>query len=342
MIRNTLTVGMLIFSVVGCGDVGEELTDKLSGIASPQSQKFAGCPAGTFAYDGWSGEYPTPIVQVNKTITVDALTNICEKKPTLKCTVKPGLYNPWSEISKADFKTVGGVRRFMTLKKVEFFDATVPEGTEVIEQFYMAEGMCGLVINGQSAEGYCPSNGDEKGSFKPLPNASPDFVNQQYLGIDCTEGHKGWIHITDAFMNLPNVQEGEILGYGSVGPSLLPNGERSPLDVWANRRASSSYDLGISENEGPFWTISISAGGSESGSKRKVDELRQKGFPAHMAWLGGYGSAKNKRMWFVYVGPFSYSDRMLVEEQLFQVRSQVNKKSYAVTLGRAGQREQIK
>jgi hypothetical protein len=342
MIRNKLFPSIFMIAFVGCGDLGGEVVDKLMSISSASGDKFAGCPAGTFAYDGWSGEYPLPIVQVNKTITVDALTNICEKKPTLKCTVKPGLYNPWSEISQADFKTVGAVRRFMTLKTVEFFDVTVPEGTEVIEQFYMAEGQCGLVINGQSAEGYCPSNGDREGSFKSLPNASPDFVNQQYLGIDCTEGHKGWVHITDAFMTLPNVQEGEILGYGSVGPSLLPNGERSPLDVWAGRRSSTSYDLGISEDEGPFWAISISAGGSESGSKRKIDELRQQGWNAHMAWLGGYGSAKNKRMWFVYVGPYSYSDRMLVEEHLFKIQSQVNKKSYAVTLGRAGQREQIK
>jgi hypothetical protein len=236
----------------------------------------------------------------------------------------------------------------MTLKKVEFFDVTVPAGTEVIEQFYMAEGQCGLVINGQSAEGYCPSIGSASGlgedesSFKSLPNASPDFVNQQYLGIDCTEGHKGWIRVSDSFMGLPDVQEGEILGYGSVGPSLLPNGERSPLDKWANLRSSKRYNLGISQNDGPFWTISISAGGSESGSKRKVDELRQQGWPAHMAWLGGYGSAKNKKLWFVYVGPYSYSDRAQVEDDLSKIQSQVNRKSYAVTLGRAGEREQMK
>ena len=306
------------------------------------SQKFLGCPAGTFAYDGWSGEYPLPIVQVNKTITVDALTNICETKPTLKCTVEPGLYNPWSNLSEADFKTVGAVHRFMTLKTVEFFDMTVPEGTEVIEQRYLAEGQCSLVINGQSTQGYCPSNGDREGSFKALPNASPDFVNQQYLGINCNEGHKGWIHITDAFMALPDVQEGQILGYGSVGPSALANGEPSPPDVWANRRANLSYDLGLSESEGPFWTIAISAGSSESGSRREVDELRQKGFPAHMAWLGGYGSAKNKALWFVYVGPYSYEDRMLVEDQLMEIKHQVNDESFAVTLGRTGQREQIK
>ena len=81
MIGNKLLFGILLMGPIGCGDIGGDLANKLTDVTSPQSQKFLGCPAGTFAYDGWSGEYPLPIVQVNKTITVDALTNICEKKP---------------------------------------------------------------------------------------------------------------------------------------------------------------------------------------------------------------------------------------------------------------------
>jgi len=355
MYRSAYTSLMLML-ILGCGGneagqpyVPQQTVDGIAKAVKPtkrasaaQVQDFGGCPPGTFAYDGWSGEYPGPILQINQPINVSARSIVCDLKPSLPCTVKPGLYHPWSEISEATFKTVGKVQRFMTLKKVKFWGVTVPKGTEVIEQFYAAEGQCGLVINGKSFQDMCVSGGDRTDEFQELPQASPGFENQQYLGVECAEGHKGWVHINQALLAIPVVQEGEILDYGEVGPSALPNGQPSPLDKWASRRTNKTHDLSIAESEGPFWAISIQAGGTESSSRRKVDELRAAGHPAHMAWLGRYGSAKYKSLWFVYVGPYAYGDQDRVRAVLSEIRSTVDPKAYAVTLGRAGQREQMK
>ena len=332
--------------LLGCDGGISEMTQSVKRVATTagvDAQDLSvGCPAGTLAYDGWSGEYPGPILQVNSPITVPGLSIVCDEKPSLNCTVPAGLYHPWSEVSRAEFKTVGVVRRYMATQDARLGGQAIPKGTEVVEQFYMAEGMCGMSVNGQAIEDDCIGHNAMSSRFKELPAATPGFENQQYLGVTCAEGHKAWIRITKKIMTMPQVQEGEILQYGEVGPSLLKDGSPSPLDKWAGRRSDQTYDLGIPEGEGPFWTVAVQAGGSEGASKAKVDKLRASGFPAHTAWLGRYGSAKYKGLWLVYVGPFSYSDRDSAQAMMARVRAAGFPDAYAVTLGRRGQREQLR
>jgi|GEM_PF-7056567 len=310
-------------------------------FSEEKSTETTGCPEGTVAYDGWSGEYPGPIFQVNKELTVDARSNVCEHKSTLKCTISPGLYHPWSEISEAGFKTVATTSRFVTLKEVDFWDVKVPKGTEIIEQFYAAEGQCGLIINGQLYQDMCPSNGDRPETFKELPNPNKDFAARQFLGVDCTEGQRAWILIDDALMKNSSISEGELLGYGEVAPTKLPDGSYPFLDKWGQRRYSQDMDLQIPESEGPFWVIAIQAGSSKKSAEKKVSELRDDGYKAHTAWLKTYGSAKNKKLWLTYVGPWSFSDRAKAEAAHEQIKFSYPK-SYGVTLGRAGTRKSFR
>ena len=101
-------------------------------------------------------------------------------------------------------------------------------------------------------------------------------------------------------------------------------------------------DLQISPSSGPFWVISVSAGKNQQSAIKKVNSLRNQGFSAHIAWLGSYGSAKNKPYWLTYIGPYATTERSKVVAELAKVRSQINPKSYAVTLGNAGERKTIK
>ena len=120
---------------------------------------------------------------------------------------------------------------------------------------------------------------------------------------------------------------------------------RPPVtDPWQVRRDSPSYNLNIPEYEGPFWTVAVRAGGSEQSVDKLLEQLRSKGFPAHKAWLSEYGSAKNKALWYNYVGPFASTPAGKTEalEMLRQVRLAGYPKAYAVTVGRAGQREVVR
>jgi hypothetical protein len=61
-----------------------------------------------------------------------------------------------------------------------------------------------------------------------------------------------------------------------------------------------------------------------------------------MAWLGEYPSANRKELWLVYIGPYEIDDIDTLKVKLQEGRSTVSKSAYAVTLGDAGERRQLK
>jgi serine/threonine protein kinase len=128
-------------------------------------------------------------------------------------------------------------------------------------------------------------------------------------------------------------------------PQKVVRAEPQPqTEPWQERREDPNYNLNIPEYQGPFWTVAVRAGGSERSVDKLLEELRSKGFPAHKAWLSEYGSAKNKALWFNYVGPFAPTPAGKAEalEALRQVRQAGYSSAYAVTVGRAGQREVVR
>ena len=122
--------------------------------------------------------------------------------------------------------------------------------------------------------------------------------------------------------------------------SLVPVGKLK-RSVWDERREDARYDLAIPESEGPFWVVAISALPSRIRAERLASELREQGENAHIASLQGYGSAGNKDLWIVYVGPFSMDERDAVRAAVGRVRAMDYRDAYAVTLGAKGQRRTL-
>ena len=69
--------------------------------------------------------------------------------------------------------------------------------------------------------------------------------------------------------------------------------------------------------------------------------LRAQGENAHITSLKGYGSAGNKDLWVVYVGPFSMDELDAVRAAVGRVRAMDYRDAYAVTLGAKGQRRTL-
>ena len=183
----------------------------------------AGCPEGTFRRDAWAGEYPGPVVQLDRVIEVQARTDPCDENPSVTCSLEPGLYHPWAEgADLADFATVATVRRYRLLAPLSMTDSsragkTMDAGQEVFELSYLSEGYCLMEVNGEVLTDICVSSRDPS-SYEVLPSKFPVPWSHQFFRVPCG-GTPAWVLIDEEWESNEGVSEGEILGFGSVGPS---------------------------------------------------------------------------------------------------------------------------
>ena len=180
----------------------------------------AECPIGTTAYDFWSGEYPGVVVQVDKTSTLMAKTNVCDSEPSIQCTISPGLYHPWATQNLGTaFKTISKVNRYRATKPfiLEADEGPSPEyktGTIITENMYLSEGYCVVTVDETMYHWVpCP----EADGFELLPNPAEGFETREFIGFKCLEGQVGWFETGPALFQNPGIQTGEITGYGEIG-----------------------------------------------------------------------------------------------------------------------------
>jgi hypothetical protein len=211
-----MAAGALIFL---SGSDAPNPTDRSEPVAKEEAENQARpstCPEGTTASAGWSGEYPSPVIQVNANVTVKGRGHPCDATSEISCTVPAGLYHPWSTTSKAAFQSVAPAFRFVTRKEVAPTGRTLPVGTHVLEQSYLSEGFCVLVIDGKTEEGDCPG-GAVDDAYTKLPTPNADFGYHQFLEVACTEGVKSWLRDKDLLAQR-GVTQGQITDYGVVAP----------------------------------------------------------------------------------------------------------------------------
>jgi hypothetical protein len=209
------------------GKKGGEKGKKGSGAAGVPANgaSSAGtlCVDGTGVTDWWPGEYPAPVVQVLKDVTLKGHKDVCDPKPSLDCTLSPGLFHPWAKGNTSRFRSIDGISSYEVLKPFlvegDKGDVTLAVGARVDEKSYMAEGMCVLASGGEDYRGECPGNGGNEDSFRVLSTGPKGMELQKFLGVDCPEGHAAWIHVTDALFKRPEVTEGQVTGYGEIGPA---------------------------------------------------------------------------------------------------------------------------
>ena len=161
---------------------GGEIKEGFEPVATASSSR---CPDHTELFQAWQGEYPGPVVVVEKSVTLQARAEPCDVAPAFDCTASPGLYHPWGDAS-ARYATIISVERYTTLKQLDWFSVPLPAGTEVSVKGYFGEGICQVAYSVGGGpetvdEGECPYAGDE---FREVPR--PEFTDIQVLGISCS------------------------------------------------------------------------------------------------------------------------------------------------------------
>lgn len=182
---------------------------------------FVACADGRHIVPTWQGEYPGPIVQVDRPVVVNARLGPCQVAAPVTCTVPAGLYHPWAA-GAGGYVTVRGTDRYRARRAVEVEPGggrVVPAGEVIDVVAYLGEGFCAFGGTWDGVLSSCPEQvADGQGEvFEPLGTEPVGAVEQQFFSVACAEGPQGWVLAGDALLGTPGVREGVLVGYGEVG-----------------------------------------------------------------------------------------------------------------------------
>lgn len=175
-----------------------------------------GCVAGVMATEGWSGEYPEPVVEVTSTVTIKGRQEACSRLPMLSCELAPGLYHPWSDRQMA-FSTIRGVERYKVLRDLQIGGSQVAANKVVTLIKPLSEGFCIYEIAGVEVEAECPDVMTKPGGPKLFEKQSHiQMEPRQMMQASCADGTKAWIEVEDALFANEAIRKGKVTGFGTI------------------------------------------------------------------------------------------------------------------------------
>ncbi len=171
------------------------------------------------AYNFWSGEYPQPVINVEsgrqgnwtKIMGYTSLRRTVKRK---KCTVRSGIYHPWSKerISLINYYSIVPRVSYLVQNATTINGQRFKKGDRLENEVYLSEGFCSYTIHGRKErfETYCI---DEDTHFKKIQY--PAHASEQWLYLKCKEGYNVFVQDSD-LLTQPNVNKGQISKYGKV------------------------------------------------------------------------------------------------------------------------------
>lgn len=225
----------------GTGDVDSSTLESLGSYKLPITRN--GKKSTRIAYNLWSGEWPSPIIDVKSHkmdgfTTIQAFTNL--RSPTeadrVSCTIKNGLYHPWSEKDPSieNYYTITNVADFKVIKKTayEIYNlktrtietAQVPKGAEFLNVVYYAENYCGAIYKlGKTLKSFSQHCDFFYNNPDMIQTSQPesDKFNEQWLYFTCQEKDasgkpiKAFIR-DEELMKHPEIKSGCPGEYGTV------------------------------------------------------------------------------------------------------------------------------
>lgn len=177
------------------------------------------------AYSFWSGEYPGPVINVNAnkrgTTTIKGYASLRTKGARVSCQIKNGIYHEWSETpnSAITYYSVTALQSSQALRDTTVdSEYSVPRGSTITNIHYQAEGYCGGTLrrpNGSVEHISASCDSILEGDI--VRTTKPDDFHEQWLYLQCADGKKVFVQDKD-LLSQPGIKEGQITGYGEVGP----------------------------------------------------------------------------------------------------------------------------
>lgn len=169
------------------------------------------------AYNFWSGEYPSPVIDVQvkqkKWLKIKGYKSLRKLTQPKNCTIKTGIYHPWSKdkISVINYYSIIPKVDYLAKKATIFDEKKFKKGDKLKHEVYLSEGFCSYDLNNKKRfESTCI------GKMKPFERTEyPSHAAEQWLYLSCKEGHKVFVQDND-LLSQPHVKKGKIAAYGEV------------------------------------------------------------------------------------------------------------------------------
>jgi hypothetical protein len=174
------------------------------------------------AINNWMGEYPQPVISINPKkrgyTTIKAYKSLRKLNQIVSCTIKNGIYHPWSKIANSmiDYYTITEIVSYKALKKARLDKIPVAKGTIIDNIHGLSEGYCsGRLKSGsmKRIEFYCDDINNP--AFQKIKSGRR--FHEQWLYLKCHQGYNAFVQDSQ-ILKQPGVSQGKIKGYGNVAP----------------------------------------------------------------------------------------------------------------------------
>ena len=184
------------------------------------------------AYNFWSGEYPSPVINVhagkNGKTTIAGYVSMRDKKERKICTIKNALYHPWSkdENSYINLYTIVPVESYEILSapsydiQRELGETNLKAGDKILNIVYLGEGYSEGILHSNANEDTLVSFQSQLFEnnpkiFKRIENISTYQKDEQWLYLKCDEGYNVFVEDKD-ILSQKGIKEGQTTGYGEI------------------------------------------------------------------------------------------------------------------------------
>lgn len=167
----------------------------------------------------WAGEYPAPVINVmagkEGYYTAHAYKSLRELNNPVTCSIKKGLYHPWSKTpnSVINFYTIAPRDEITATKDTTLDSNHIRKGQTIINIIGAGEGYCTGEVDGKVIDYFC-DNADTPAFAITVPS---DEKFEQWLYVQCREGYRAFIQ-DEALLKSKGVTRGKIKSYGEITP----------------------------------------------------------------------------------------------------------------------------
>lgn len=177
----------------------------------------------------WQSEYPGPVIDVSSKksgkTTVQAYQSLRRLDAPVACTIKNGIYHPWSKTQNSviNYYTITSVEDYRARKTVKLEQYSISEGDSITNVVYASEGFCIGNLKDRQIEFRCSDVDENPQEFKRMGAADTGASREQWLYLKCEEGHDAFIR-DSALLKTKGAKSGVILKYGEVDPQGTKGG----------------------------------------------------------------------------------------------------------------------